>query len=76
MRTVSEQALVKRINRKLACQSPPMRMHVLSERSRWYNDMGRFYVVHLTLNRIEFPHVEIENYGRELGVLGATESLA
>lgn len=73
---VSERALVKRINRKLTRQPSPMRMCVLSEHARGYNDLGRYFVVGGTSNFVEFPHADIEGWGRELGVLGAKEAMA
>lgn len=74
-RAVTESALVRRINRKLARQPWPQRMHVLSENRRGFGDLGRFYLVDHN-NIVTYKHADLEGWARELGVLAATESLA
>ncbi len=70
---VTERALLARVNRKLAQESAPMRMCVLSERSRWFSDLGRYYVIDLHQNVVDCPHTNIKDWARRLGVLGASE---
>lgn len=73
---VSERALIGRINRKLAREPEPMRVQVCRENSRWYANLGRHYIVHCAINTVDSTDIDLEAWGRELGVLGATEALA
>ena len=79
MGTVTLDALVKRINRKL--KPGGERLH----RSRAYyaqgqgpyydHNFGEFYIIDETQNVLVGSNVDIEGYGRELGVLTEQEQL-
>lgn len=74
MRQISEAALAKRISRKLAHEGLILRKN--RDNSRWLHDLGYYYVVNSYFNRIEHPHVDLEAWGRDLGVLADNEALA
>lgn len=74
--TVTERALVRRINRKLDKLSFPQRVGVLAERSRGYYNLGRFHVFDVYRNALLNSHVDLVRLGRELGVLAEGEQLA
>ena len=71
--TISESALFSRINRRLEKEDQALRMTAHS--SRWFTDTGRFYIVDLHTNFIITSHVDLQQLGRELGVLKANEIL-
>lgn len=67
---VTKRALVQRINRKLQHQSKMLKA-LRSERGR--SDLGDFFVVDVGRNAVIRAHCDLEELGRELGVLGAWE---
>ena len=68
---VTRDALIKRLNRKLANEGEILRAN------RWWNtDMGDFYIVDRDSNGLKAGHVDLEGLGRELGVLGVDDKLA
>ncbi|WP_315720157.1 MULTISPECIES: hypothetical protein [unclassified Bradyrhizobium] len=71
---VTMRALIARINRKLAHDYLAMRRCRSS--SRWYYDLGDFYVVDNLHNNIEAVSIDPVEYGRELGVLQPFEEVA
>jgi len=71
--TITESAVAQRIRRRLrSCTY--MLCKSRSERQRF--DCGRYYVVDTNLNALIWHHVNLEGYGRELGVLQPHESVA
>ncbi|MGY8631848.1 hypothetical protein RAD15_05030 [Bradyrhizobium sp. 14AA] len=66
-------ALILRINRKLKLEQ--QRMRSCRRSSRWWGDLGNFYVVDLNRNAILGSHIDPETYGRELGVVHAFEKV-
>jgi hypothetical protein len=70
---VTEAALIKRINRKLAAHGERVRK-TRGERGRI--DRGDFYVIDIDRNIDMLWHVDIEVLARKLGVLSVAESLA
>lgn len=70
---VSENALVARINRRI--ESDGLRLKRCAERSRAFSSVGRFHVIDVDRGAIVRDHVEIEDYGREVGALAKFESL-
>ena len=74
MAYVSESALLGRVNRKLSAQGEVLRR--CSERSRWFDDLGRYYTVSVYHNAIIDKHNDLETLARELGALGPAEVLA
>jgi hypothetical protein len=74
--TVTERALVRRINRKLGKLPFPQRLCVLAERSRGYYNLGRFHVVDVYRNAVLDWRVDLVERARDLGVLAANEQLA
>lgn len=71
---VSERALIKRINRSLRRNFEQLKK--CQENSRHFNDLGSFYVVDQRNNLFVERHVDIEEFGRETGVLKTNEKLA
>jgi len=67
---VSTGALLKRINRALQEYDQVVRTS-RSERARF--DLGRFYLVNTSVNGICGKYVDLEETGRELGVLADYE---
>lgn len=45
------------------------------EGSPWYNELGRHFSVDFNMNTILEMHIDLEEYGRELGVLRSHERL-
>lgn len=71
---VSTNALIGRVNRKLSAQGEVLRR--CSERSRWFHDLGRYYIVSIYHNAIIAQHIDLEALAIELGALGSADSLA
>ena len=71
MRTISESALIRRINRKLAkdCQ----KLH--KTRPRWVNECGPYHIVDESRNQFLGGYFDLQALGRELGVLGQDEEV-
>ena len=72
---VAERALVGRINRALAKKATPEQLLRCREDSRWFNELGRYYVTNAN-RHLRDSNVDIEKLGRELGVLMPGEALA
>ena len=70
---VSEKNLKRRINRKLAKD-----MEALRTSRNWQMEMeaGRYYVVDFSHGGVIQSHVDLEDLGREIGVLKPYENLA
>ncbi len=73
MTGVSEGALIKRINRRLApeCQ----RLHKLRG-DRWESTLGRYYIIDGIRNQAIASHCDLEEVARDLNVLRPGETLA
>ena len=70
MAAITDQALIKRINRKLAGIDEQLR------KARSYDhNLGWFYTVNTYRNWIVDTHVDLEELGRELGVLRPGEEV-
>jgi hypothetical protein len=63
---VSTRAVIQRINRKL---KPEQRLYACRRNSRWWRDLGDYYVTNIYRNIIVITRVDPEAYGRKLGVL-------
>lgn len=73
---VTERALVARMTRKLATEG--LQLKKCRFNSRWYNDFGDYYTVHIHLNTVEHRHINLETlvaWAREDGVLRGFEVL-
>lgn len=70
---VSERALVARINRKLRQDAEALHR---SRGTRFWSDLGDYYIVDFRRNSLVRGHVDIEELAHELGVLKPWESLA
>jgi hypothetical protein len=70
---VTKRALIQRINRRL--KGKWQSLHVCRRNSRYWNDLGDFYVVDTYRNSIVDTCVDPETYGRSLGVLNAYEQV-
>lgn len=64
---LSTNALIKRINRKLA--SDWRRVCTARVGSRLESGVGRYYVLNTHRNDVVDTHVQLETLGRELGLL-------
>lgn len=69
--TVTENAVIQRINRKLAPQRRQLKRCQYD--SGAYNELGRFYIV--CDNIVESMHVDLEELARETEVLKPSETL-
>ena len=67
---VTTDALIKRINRKLAPQNEKLRTY---RGERFFSDLGRYYVVDVNRNSIEAAHVDVEEMARQMGVMAKWE---
>jgi len=70
---VSERALVGRINRALRDDDLMLRKNRPGGRAE--QEMGRYFELNTRINGATQYHVDIEDYGRELGVLREWEEL-
>jgi|WetSurMetagenome_2_1015567.scaffolds.fasta_scaffold388574_2 hypothetical protein len=70
---VSRRGLVQRINRQL---SKDDRQLLIARSARAVQDLGQYYVVTYPVGGAWPTHVDIEEFGRELGVLREWERLA
>lgn len=74
MRTyITETALLRRINRKLARNHQAIRK--CRSKSRWFHSLGDYYLIDSPGNSIIDTHVNLESYGRELNALADCERL-
>ena len=69
--SVSERATLQRVNRALAYEGKSMK--ICRENSRWFNDLGRYYVVN-EFNAVD-QHANLEGWARDLGVLKPFEEI-
>jgi hypothetical protein len=72
--TVSERALARRIDRKLIRHSGERLAKCRSD-SRWFNTLGDYYTYDKQSRFVRETHNDLEELGRELGVLKAGEQL-
>ena len=72
---VSKRALIQRLNRRLAKEGRHGQMLKANRSERWRDQLGDYYVVDLDTTRIEVTNVNLEEWGRELGVLQPYERL-
>lgn len=72
-KTVSEKALIQRINRRLAREGEKLRKN---SNPRHFMDVGWHYVVDVRSGYFEARINNLEQYGREVGALGTNERLA
>lgn len=70
MSDVTLNALIKRINRKLAHRDQQMK---ITRGERWRRDLGDYYVIDVRLNAIMDTHCQPEALAREIEVLGSRE---
>jgi agmatine/peptidylarginine deiminase len=70
MKKVSERALFSRIARKLAHEGSTL--HKCRYDSRWFNDLGPYYVVD-ERNSVQERGFELLNFAEALGVLKPSE---
>jgi hypothetical protein len=68
---VTEKALYQRINRKLRDDGETLKR----ARGAAWTTLGEYYVVNLERNYVSQHHVDLEEYGRELGALQPFESV-
>jgi hypothetical protein len=69
---VTQQALIKRINRKLEQECEKLRT-ARSARARL--NLGDYFIVDAHTNAVVAQHVDPEDLGRELGVLAKNEKV-
>ena len=69
---ITMRALLQRINRKLAKEEQVLKT---LRGHRYEHDLGRYYAVNWRTNLVTAPHVDPEQWGRELGVLRRWEVL-
>jgi hypothetical protein len=70
---VSERALIARINRKIADDDLILKR---TRNARAELDLGRHYTINFRVNFVADKHIDLEGYGRELGVLKPYEALS
>ena len=71
--TVSENALIGRINRVLAKQS--LRLHKTRLRSPSLDTLGRYYLLDTDTKTLVDHHIPLAMYANDLGVLSVLEEL-
>lgn len=72
--TISERALLKRINRKLAKEGE--KLCRLPERSRSFGDMGEYHLIEVHTNSVIATHVDVTKLAKEMQALGESETVA
>lgn len=65
MISISDRALLARVNRRLAKQDEPSLVRVCREDSRCFNDFGRYYATNYS-NHLVASHIDLEEWAREL----------
>jgi hypothetical protein len=76
MVSVSQRALIQRINRILAKRGgAPGELLRAARGTRARQDLGDYYVVDLLHNRVINTNVDLEEFGREVEALAPYESL-
>lgn len=70
---VSERALVARIRRKLEKDGRVLKAG--RRDSRWYAELGGWYIVDTAKNAVTSKHCDLEKLGRELGALKDFEEI-
>ena len=73
MKTITENALIKRINRKLAHDGQQLRKS--RPNSRWRHDFGDYYIIDLETKRLEDADVPLGDLAYSLRVLADDERL-
>ena len=79
-KTVSEGALIRRINRRIGgydrktCTAWGKRLRKLRG-DRWWLDFGSYYTVDWNTGNLGDTHINLEQYGREVGALATWEAL-
>ena len=76
VRVVTEQALIRRINRKLAREGQFGAQLHKYRGGRWLVDLGNFYVIDRDTGGLVQAHVDLEELAREVGALAKSEKLA
>jgi hypothetical protein len=71
--TVSERAVIGRINRRLEKDQQRLAAARMWPGGYEDGDTGRFYVFNTYSNTITRSHVKLESFARELGALGSSE---
>jgi hypothetical protein len=74
MKTVTEPALVRRINRKIQGSGDAVRACAYG--SSRFLKLGRYYAVDVSTNCIIQYDVDLEQFGRQVGALKENEALA
>lgn len=69
---ITERALYQRINRKLEQDGEQLRT---SRSPKWVDTTGRYFTVNVNRNSLECQHVDLEVFGRDLGVMQPWEKL-
>jgi hypothetical protein len=78
--TVSEGALIKRINRRIGGYDAKTytawgeRLRKLRG-DRWWTDIGSYYTVDWNTGNLGDRHIDLEQYGREVGALAPDEEV-
>lgn len=70
---ISERAALQRVNRAIAHAGRAMK--VCRHDSRWFSDLGRYYVVNKTTHVVSDSHADLNWWARELGVLKLFEEI-
>jgi len=70
---VSERALIGRVNRVITIDNEVLR--ICREDTRGFNELGRYYSIDTSRNLVASKNIDLEQWGRELGVLKAYETL-
>jgi len=74
MKAISERALIQRINRYLEKEEGQF-LRTCRENSRWYQELGRYYIVDIQSNFIDCTDQDLEKLGRDLKVLSKHEKV-
>lgn len=69
---VSKRALFQRIARKLEKYGEALKS---TRGDRWRADLGDHYIIDMSRNVIVAAHIDLEEYGREIGALRDYEEL-
>ena len=73
MSIITERALIKRINRKLAHTDEAIR--ICREDSRWIDQLGRHFIEDTKTKFVLATDCDLADIGREVGVLGVDDEV-
>lgn len=74
--TVSERAVIQRINRRMGAEDWPRKLKTARPGTRSEQELGRFFIIDVSRNFILDTGVDLADLAKELKCLAAWEEMA